>query len=218
MLVGMGLFFLGKGLLKVDVSAVKVVGNEYVKDTQIIKSAGFNENVSFLGFNAKEVCEKITEDPLINSCKIKRKLDFKIEIIVEESIPLFFYIPENAIILSDGGRIAGMNLYGLPTLVNFVPEDVLSEFITRLAEIDSDIIRSISEIEYSPTSNDNGTYIDKERFVFDMNDGNTVIINNRKMSVFNHYKKVYASIDKKGIYNFDCDFDNYLFTEYEAQE
>lgn len=202
-------------VMNIRVRAIKISGNEYVKDSQIIKSAGFTEEVKFLGFKAKEVCSKIMEDPLISSCKIERKIDFKVEIIVEESKPLFFYSKEDAIVLSDGKRIEGANTYGLPTLVNFAPEEVLDEFISGLSKIDSDIIASISEIEYSPTIAQNGTYIDKERFVFDMNDGNTVIINNRKMPVFNHYKKVYASIDKKGIYNFDCDFDNYLFSEYE---
>lgn len=202
-------------LLKVDISLIEVSGNEYVKDTQIIKAAGLNDDVTFLGFSAKDVCKAVLNDPLIKSCKIKRKLRFDVEIIVEENVPLFFYANENAIILSDGNRVAGTNNYGLPTLVNFVPEDILEKFITGLADIDSDIIRSISEIEYSPSSNANGTYIDKERFIFDMNDGNKVIINNKKMAVFNHYKKIYASIDKKGIFNFDCDFDNYLFSEYE---
>lgn len=202
-------------LLNVDVRAVKISGNEYVKDSQIIKSAGFNEPVDFLGFSSKKVCAQVVEDPLISECEIKRSWDFKVEIIVQESKPLFFYSSDNAIVLSSGERIEGANTYGLPTLINFVPEEILNEFITGLAEIDSDIISSISEIEYSPTIAENGTYIDQERFVFDMNDGNTVIINNRNMPVFNHYKKVYASIDKKGVYNFDCDFDNYLFSEYE---
>lgn len=214
-LVAAGIFMAIKGLTKVNISTVKVSGNEYVKDAQIIKSAGLNDAVSYLGFDAKEICASVMDDSLINSCKIKRKWGFTIEIIVEERKPLFFYLSDNAIVLSDKERITGTNIYGLPTLVNYAPEEVLNEFINELSKIDNDIVRSISEIEYSPTTADNGTYIDKERFIFDMNDGNTVIINNRKMSVFNHYKKVYASIDKKGVYNFDCDFDNYLFTAYE---
>lgn len=213
-LVCVGIYFGAKELIKVDISSIVVSGNEYVKDAQIIKNAGLNDKVSYLGFSVKRACDEITRDPLIKSCKIKRRLDFKIEIIVQENIPLFFYAGENAIVLSDGTRVTGTNIYGLPTLVNYVPEDVFTEFIAGLAEIDGDIIRSISEIEYSPSTAENGTYIDKERFIFDMNDGNQVVINNRKMSVFNHYKKIYASIDKKGIFNFDCDFDNYLFTEY----
>lgn len=209
-----GIYLLLQILFQVNIRTIKVSGNEYVKDAQIIKSAGFNNEVAYLGFKSREVCNQITSDPLIKSCKIKRKLGFKIEIVVEENAPLFFYATENKIVLSDGSRVEGNNLYGLATLINFVPEDVFSEFISRLSSIDSDIIRSIGEIEYSPTTAANGNYIDKERFIFDMNDGNTVIINNRNMSIFNRYKKIYASIDKLGIYNFDCDYDNYIFTEY----
>lgn len=201
-------------LMNVDISSVSVSGNEYVKDAQIIKQAGLNEDVTFLGFSAKDACRAVLEDPLVKSCKIKRTWNLKVEIVIEENVALFYYSNEGAIVLSDGSRLSGSNNYGLPTLVNYVPEDVFEKFISGLAGIDGDIIRSISEIEYSPSSNANGTYIDKERFIFDMNDGNKVIINNKKMSVFNHYKKIYASIDKKGVFNFDCDFDNYLFSEY----
>ncbi len=212
--VGAGLYLGVQFLIHIDVNAIKVTGNEYVRDAQIIKSASLNENVSYLGFSARSACASILEDPLIKTCKIKRKFNFDIEIIVEENVPLFFYTNENAIVLSDGSFITGANLYGLPTLVNYVPEEVLSKFISRLSAVDGDIIRSISEIEYSPTTSENGTYIDKERFIFDMNDGNTVIINNRNMDVFNRYKTIYASIDKKGVYNLDCDYDSYIFTEY----
>ena len=71
-------------------------------------------------------------DPLIKSCKIKRGLGFQIEIVVEENIPLFFYSSESSIVLSDKSFVDGTNLYGLPTLINFVPEDVFSEFVDRL--------------------------------------------------------------------------------------
>ena len=207
-------FFLFQAAMQVEIKTVKVSGNEYVKDAQIIKNAGFNESVKYFGFKSKKVCEDVVSDPLIKSCKIKRGLGFQIEIVVEENIPLFFYSSESSIVLSDKSFVDGTNLYGLPTLINFVPEDVFSEFVDRLADIDGDIIRSIGEIEYTPTTSANGTYIDKERFIMDMNDGNTVIINNRNMSILNRYKKIYASIDKLGVYNFDCDYDNYIFTEY----
>lgn len=213
-LVCAGIYFGIKELIKVDISAIKITGNEYVKDAEIIKNAKLNESTSYFGFSKSSVCKDITSDPRIKTCKIKRGFDFKIEILIEENIPLFFYSPENATVLSDGSRVEGNNIYGLPTLVNHVQEEVMENFIARLSLVDNDIIRSISEIEYSPSTNDSGVYIDKERFIFDMNDGNTVIINNKKMSIMNHYKKIYASIDKKGVFNFDCDFDNYLFAEY----
>lgn len=209
-----GLFFLGRTLLEVNVKSVKVAGSSFVKDSQIIKNAGLNEEVSFLKLNSKKACEMVLEDPLIKSCKIKKNWNFRVDIIVEENTPLFYSLSSNALVLSDGRRLDEANNHGIATLINFVPEDVMSEFIDRLSGIDSDIIHSISEIEYSPTISDKGVYIDKERFIFDMNDGNKVIINNRNMAILNKYKTIYASIDKKGVFEFDCDYDNYIFTEY----
>ena len=142
------------------------------------------------------------------------------EIELEENVPLFYYSPESSIVLSDGTKMSsGGNSYGIPTLINHTDEEVLKEFIAGLSEVKSDIIRSISEIEYAPSASKDGVYIDKERFIMMMNDGNTVVINNRKLNALNYYDTIYASIgNKKGTFNFDCDFDNYLFTEYEAED
>lgn len=215
LLLILGLFVAVKYLLKVNTGNVYVTGNSYVKDALIIKDAGFNEDIPFFSFNSSSVCSKVTSNPLIKSCKIKRRLDFKVEIEVEENIPVFFYSHENALMLSDGTRVYEANTYGIPTLINYTPEKILLEFIDGLSSIKSDIIGSISEIEYSPTRGEDGKLIDEERFTMSMNDGNTVVINNKKISILNYYDKIYASLgDKKGTYNFDCDFDNYLFTEY----
>lgn len=213
------LFFVGylivAFLLNIEVQAVYVEGNTYLKDSQIIKATGLNDDVAFLGFRSKTACESALEDPFIRSCKIKRRWNFKVEIIIEENVPLFYYAPQNAIVLSDGSMESDKGSFGVPTLVNMVPEKVLNRFITGLSKVKSDIIRSISEIEYSPTMASNGVYIDEERFIMSMNDGNTVYINNRKLSVLNIYDTIYASIgDKKGIFNCDCDEDTCIFTKY----
>lgn len=207
-------------LLKVNVRSFSVKGTKYIKDTQLLKDAGLTEEVKFFGFTSNSLCSKIKENPLVKTCKIKRTVDLKVEIVVEENVPLFYYAYENSIVLSDGAKIpTNGNNYGIPTLINHTDEEVLKEFISGLNEVKSDIIRSVSEIEYSPSASKEGVYIDKERFVLLMNDGNTVVINNRKMKALNYYDTIYASIgNKKGTFNFDCDFDNYLFTEYEVND
>lgn len=208
-----------KCLLQVETKNIKVVGNEYAKDSQVIKNSELTTETPFLGFSVKNACEKVMNNPLIKSCKINRKWDFKIEIVVEENIPLFYYVNENATVLSNGVRLEGQNQYGLPRLINNMTEKVLVEFVARLSKIKGDIIRSISEIEYAPSASEDGKLIDEERFMMTMNDGNTVFINNKKMDILNEYEKIYASLgEQKGTFNFDCDFDNYLFTKYEEGE
>lgn len=209
------LIFLVTELLKVNVTTVKVTGNDYLKDAEIIKLAGFNNETKFFEFRKKEVCENLQKNALVSTCKIKRKWNLQIEIEITENVPLFYYANESAVVLSDGTRMSNENIYGLPTLVNLTTEKVLNEFIDGLSKVKSDIIHSISEIEYSPSISASGVYIDEERFILSMIDGNTIYINNRNLDVLNRYDTIYATLgDKKGILNFDCDFGNYPFTEY----
>lgn len=214
-LVLAGFVLLVKALLKVEVRSIDVTGNNYLKDSEIIKSAGLNNSVEFLKVRSKNVCTNLKENALVSTCKLKHKLDFSIEIIIEENIPLFYYNNDASIVLSDGTRSESDMVAGIPRLINYVPEDVLVEFISGLAKVKDDIIHSISEIEYSPSMSKDGKPIDNERFVLSMNDGNTIYINNRRMSNLDYYEKIYASLgDKKGTFNFDCDFDSILFKEY----
>ncbi len=214
------LYFGVIALFKVEVKSITIKGTEYLKNSQILKEAGLTEELTFFGFTSSSLCEKIEANPLVKTCKVRRTFDFRMEIELEENVPLFYYSPEASIVLSDGAKMSsGGNSYGIPTLINHTDEEVLKEFIAGLSEVKSDIIRSISEIEYAPSASKDGVYIDKERFIMMMNDGNTVVINNRKLNALNYYDTIYASIgNKKGTFNFDCDFDNYLFTEYEAED
>ncbi len=210
------LYFGINALLQINIKNIIITGNEFVKDSSIIKTGKLNNHLKYLTFSKEKVCADIKGNHLISKCTIKRKLNFSIEVIVEENKPLFYYIPNNSIVLSDGTQINEDNSYGVPTLVNAPTEKVLNGFIDGLKDINGDIIRSISEIEYSPTSSKDGsTFIDESRFILSMVDGNTVIINNRRLDVLNYYEKIYATLgDKKGTLSLDCDFGNYPFKEY----
>ncbi len=215
MLLFGSVFLLAKTLYEAKINTITVKGNSYLKDSTILKGSELTENTKFLGFRAKKTCNKLLEDPLIKTCDIKRTLDFKVEIHIEENEPILYYSNDKTIILSDNAHLDAQNTYGVPTLINYVPEDILKEFISGLSGVKSDIIRSINEIEYTPSTGSDGTYIDKERFMLSMTDGNTVYINNRRLETLNYYEKIYASLgDKKGVLSLDCDFGNYPFTEY----
>ena len=73
-----------------------------------------------------------------------------------------------------------------------------------MGNINYDIINSISEIEYAPTKNSDGTITDENIFIFKMNDGNIVYISTDKLEIMNKYQKIYASLgNKKGILHLD---------------
>ena len=64
--------------------------------------------------------------------------------------------------------------------------------------IDKSILKHISEIEYKKTD------LDKERFLFYMNDGNCVYITLSKINLINSYNEIYPTLeDKKGILYLD---------------
>lgn len=202
---------------KLNVSSVTVSGANYISDSEIIKASNIL-NKKFLMVTSHQACKNIKNNDLINTCKIKKSWWLKINIIVTENKPLFIYKENGSVMLSNGSQTK-KSIYGIPTLINYVPKKVLSKFIKGLTQIDDDIIQSISEIEYAPSLNEDGSLIDEERFMMTMNDGNVVYINNRNLKVLNKYEKIYASIgNKKGYFNFDADYDNYFFQEFGKEE
>lgn len=202
---------------KLNVSSVTVSGANYISDSEIIKASNVL-NKKFLMVTSHQACKNIKNNDLIDTCKIKKSWWLKINIIVTENKPLFIYKESGSVMLSNGSQTQ-KSIYGIPTLINYVPKKVLSKFIKGLTQIDDDIIQSISEIEYAPSLNEDGSLIDEERFMMTMNDGNVVYINNRNLKVLNKYEKIYASIgNKKGYFNFDADYDNYFFQEFGKEE
>lgn len=211
------LYFGVSFILTIKVDNITISGNSIIKQSELLKTSGLTDGVKFFDFTSPSICNRIEENPLVKTCKVKRNLDLSIEIIIEENVPLFYYTTDAKVVLSNGAKVDIPNTFGIPTLINYVPEQILVEFASRLGEVKGDIIHSISEIEYSPSASKEGVFIDEERFILLMNDGNTIYINNKRLNVLNRYDEVYASIgDKKGIFNFDCDYGNYPFTEYEA--
>lgn len=192
---------------------ISVVSNDYLSTSYILKEMKLTDGAPYLRTTSLK-CKKI-KNPLIKSCRIKHNMDLTLTIEVEENKPLLFYNKDKKLILSSGESIDLDNTFGVPTLINYVPTKTLNKFIDGLKDVNSDIIRSISEIEYSPSRNGEGEYIDDGRFMLSMNDGNTIYINIKHINVLNSYEKVYSSVKgKKGTYYFDCDFNNYYFEEY----
>ena len=89
-------------------------------------------------------------------------------------------------------------MIGIPTLINYIPENIEKNFVNKLSNVDSEILSMISEIEYSKT-----TYDDK-RFLLYMNDGNMVYITVSKAELLNKYVEIIKKVDnKKGILYLD---------------
>lgn len=204
---------------KITVQGIEVSGIVNVSESSIIRNPIFDKSIPYFTYNESSICNSIKNNKLIKTCKIKRKLGFKLEIIVTENRPLFYYLDTQKLVLSNHEQIESTNLYGVPSLINYVPEKIFNKFIDGLNNVKSDIIRSVSEIEYTPSENKDGAYIDEERFMMNMKDGNIVYVNIRNIKVFDTYDKIYASLpDKKGYLNLDSDYNSYYFEEFKKDD
>lgn len=184
-------------LSKIKVKNILVINNKYVTDEQIIEAASLDNYPSFIKYNitkGKKSIKKITQ---IKDVSIKRKWGFKIVINVEEHQVLFKERSTGDYITSDGTNLKE-SISEVPTLINFVSDDVKNKMIDKFSIINDDVLSKISEIEYAPNE------YDTERFVFYMNDSNMVYVSLNKIKEFNKYNKIKDQIGtNKGILYLD---------------
>ena len=104
---------------------------------------------------------------------------------------IYYDGPNKKVILENSNSI-NYNNDNLPVLINKIDDkDILKSFNKKMSKINEETLNTISEISYSP----NG--IDKERFLFSMNDGNYVYLTITKLTKINNYKKIVDSVENK---------------------
>lgn len=178
---------------------IYVIGNNTLKDQEIIELAGINNYPNLFQTSSKKIEKKIKLNPLIDSVKVKKTFLGKITINIKEYNLLLKNEIDNTIYLDNGQKITNdINIIGLPTLTNDVDKDILNNFLKKLNTINKDILSKISEITYSPNE------YDKDLFLFLMNDGNYVYITTTRLDNINKYENVLLELEgKKGIIYLD---------------
>lgn len=178
---------------------IYVIGNNTLKDQEIIELAGINNYPNLFQISSKKIEKKIKLNPLIDSVKVKKTFLGKITINIKEYNLLLKNEIDNTIYLDNGQKITNdINIIGLPTLTNEVDKDILNNFLKKLNTINKDILSKISEITYSPNE------YDKDLFLFLMNDGNYVYITTTRLDNINKYENVLLELEgKKGIIYLD---------------
>ena len=210
-------------ILNVRVTNIYVVGNEFTKDIDIIKSAKIENYPKLIKIRKKQAINEIKQLPLIQDAKIKVGFFGKVTITVEERSVLFFYRYNDKLVTSDNTQIDDNNIYvGYPTLINFTPDTTLEELVKGLNKVNPNIIKMIDEIEYMPYKSATGEIIDENRFKLLMNDSNTVYIDTANIKRLNQYLEIYASLNMetvKGVLYLDTiTEENILFKSYESAE
>lgn len=199
------------------IKSIVIKGNTNTLDEEIIKLGNINSYNKILGLNTKKVKNDIMENKAITSVKIKKQLNGTLLINVKEQNILFYNLL-NKVYVYENGKISEnvSNKLGIPTLINYTPSDIYDNLIKKLNNINIDILKKVSEIEYSPDIK-NEKVIDKNRFLLRMNDGNYIYINLANMDNLNKYEEIYATLDEKqkGILNLDSTSKGVVFQPFD---
>ena len=202
---------------------IEITGTNLITDNEIIEISGLKNYPKLFSVPSFSIKNKIKKLDLVNDVKVSKNLFGKLSIKVEEARVLFYNKNNDKIVLSNSKEIDFSQKYlGIPTLLNYVPSDIYKDFIKGLNYIDSDVLRLISEIEYSPSKTQEGEIIDDNRFMLRMNDTNTVYMNTVNIKKLNRYMEMTSTIiatnsEKYGVLYLDSSIDDrFSFESYES--
>ncbi|UFU00945.1 FtsQ-type POTRA domain-containing protein [Radiobacillus kanasensis] len=174
------------------IHSIKVEGNEYLTDEEIVKKSGLKEGDSFWNVNKEKIVDQIVANKVVKVVNVSKQFPTTVTISVEEfqrvgyvkeSDAQFFPVLENGERLSVEplGQIPG----DAPLLIGFNKATYLSEMTRELRNSPKSIVDLISEIYWKPT--DDNPY----KILLYMNDGFVV---NGTIRNFSKNMKAYPSI------------------------
>ena len=207
-------------IFTMKIKNIYIIGTNLLTDNEIIETAGIKDYPAIFGTSTNKLKERISELELVDQVEIKKTLTGKLTIEITEATPIFYNRNTNKVGLSNMKEVESNSKYlGLPTLINYVPTDILNDFIESLKEIDTDIIKMINEIEYDPDIS-NDIVIDEYRFLLRMNDTNHVYVNIINMERLNDYEEIFATVgDIRGtVYLDSYNADNIIFEAFGSND
>ena len=195
-----GIFYL---FTLIPVRTYYIKNNKYLTDEEVLKELELDNNSSFLLTANMTKKSLVDKNKLIKEIDISRNFNLEVTIDVTEYKMLYIDSLDDKVVLENGNRVDYKN-DDLPVLINKIDDkDVTKNFIKRMSKVKDEVLSMVNEITYSP----NG--IDKERFLFSMNDGNYVYLTSTKLNKINDYKKIIDSVeDRNGILYLD--YGNYF--------
>lgn len=188
---------------KIPVRNFYVNNNTYLSDEQVLNELKLDKNSSFLLTNHIILNKNIEKSKYIKEVRFSRNLSLEVTLDVSLYRRLFYDNEKNKVILENGTEI-DYERDDLPVLINKIEDSKIYEsLVNKMMKIDDNTLNIISEISYTPND------IDKERFLFSMNDGNYVYVTLTKLKNINEYKNIIDSVEnKKGILYLD--YGNYF--------
>lgn len=201
LLILIGLSFGVYQILKANIKNIVIKNASYLNDDYVIDLAGIKDYPSFYLTSSIKMEKNLKKSPYIISAKVKRKFYHVLEIDLKVNNPLFINNSSNTVVFENKGTVPideEIDLFRVPRLMNYVPDDKYDTFISKMALIDKGILGKISDIEYTPND------YDKDRFLLYMDDGNMVYLTLTKFKQINYYNEVLEQLEgRKGILYLD---------------
>ena len=217
LLLGYLLFVFGMYIYKLPVKNIYIKGNNILTDQEIIDAAKLKNYPSIHKYSSSKIAKNIKSIELVEDVKVRKNIYGKVTITISEAKPLFYYRNDDKIYLSNNKIVSNNSKYvGIPILVNYVPKKIMDDLIKYFVELNDDVIKQINEIEYSPDEKE-GVTLDENRFIFRMNDTNTVFIDTLNIAKLNNYQKIIAALedDVHGYIFLNSNRDNASFQAYQ---
>ena len=186
-------------LITMPIKNIYIKGNTIITDDEIIENTALYEYPSFVLTKKSQLRKAIKQNKYIESVDISKKFGNIIEITIKEYQPIAIDKDSN-IIIKDGQKLENIyNLTDVPILINDIQaQEIYLDFANKFSKINTNILRQISQIEYSPVE------VDEDRFLLYMNDSNLVYITLTKIEKLNKYNKIKDALEgKNGIIYLD---------------
>ena len=196
-----GLSFVVYFFLKLPILNLIVENTTYLNDDYILELAEVKDYPSFWLSSTSNMERKLENSPYISEAKVERKFFHILVFNIDENKPLFINNTNNTVVFSDKEEDSvsdRIDLFRIPRLINYVPDNKYQSFIKGMTNIKKDILGKISDIEYQPND------YDKDRFLLYMDDGNMVYLTLTKFDMINYYNDVLSQLEnRKGILYLD---------------
>ncbi len=187
--------------LRLPILNLIVENTTYLNDDYILELAGVKNYPSFWLSSTKDMEKKLEESPYITQADVKREFFHVLVIDIEENKPIFINYTNQTVVFSNQEEVPieeEVDLFRVPRLINYVPDNKYQSFIDGMTNIKQDILGKISDIEYQPND------YDKDRFLLYMDDGNMVYLTLTKFNMINYYNDVLSQLEnRKGILYLD---------------
>lgn len=183
-------------LVPKKIKNISVSGNQFLSDQEVIELAGLEDYPSTFTHFSFQIKQALEDDVFVKSATVSKSWLYDVHITIEENRPLFYDTTKQKTILESGDEVDGS--FDIPTLINYTPDTIYSKLIQKMEDLDTDIIRRISEMQYDPND------VDPNRFLFTMDDGNYVYLTANQLSNINNYVTIISKFSgKKGILYLD---------------